>query len=82
MPLTVEAVYENGVLKPAQPLPLKEHERVQITIAPKSNWVQPNVDVNSVLKWGQKRATARAMPRWLDRGIGPCGKVEVIERWR
>jgi predicted DNA-binding antitoxin AbrB/MazE fold protein len=32
MALTVEAVYENGVLKPAQPLPLKEHERVQITI--------------------------------------------------
>ncbi len=32
MPLTVEAVYENGVLKPAQPLPLKEHERVQVTV--------------------------------------------------
>jgi predicted DNA-binding antitoxin AbrB/MazE fold protein len=32
MPLTVEAIYENGVLKPAQPLPLKEHERVQVTI--------------------------------------------------
>ena len=28
MTLTVEAVYENGVLKPAQPLPLKEHEKV------------------------------------------------------
>jgi predicted DNA-binding antitoxin AbrB/MazE fold protein len=32
MTLTVEAVYENGVLKPAQPLPLKEHERVQIIV--------------------------------------------------
>ncbi len=32
MTLTVEAVYENGVLRPTQPLPLKEHERVQITI--------------------------------------------------
>jgi predicted DNA-binding antitoxin AbrB/MazE fold protein len=31
MALTVEAVYENGVLKPAQPLPLKEHEKVRIT---------------------------------------------------
>ena len=40
MPLIVEAVYENGVLKPAQPLPLKEHERVKITIAPNTNWVQ------------------------------------------
>ena len=39
MTLTVEAVYENGVLKPAQPLPLKEHEAVQVTIQPKTNWV-------------------------------------------
>ncbi len=34
MPLTVEAIYENGVLKPAQPLPLNEHEKVTVTIAP------------------------------------------------
>lgn len=32
MPLTFEAVYENGVLKPAQPLPLREHEKVRITV--------------------------------------------------
>jgi predicted DNA-binding antitoxin AbrB/MazE fold protein len=32
MALTIEAVYENGVLKPTQPLPLKEHERVQVTV--------------------------------------------------
>jgi predicted DNA-binding antitoxin AbrB/MazE fold protein len=32
MILTIEAIYENGVLKPTQPLPLKEHERVQITV--------------------------------------------------
>jgi predicted DNA-binding antitoxin AbrB/MazE fold protein len=32
MAITVEAVYENGVLKPIQPLPLKEHERVSVTI--------------------------------------------------
>jgi len=32
MAITIEAVYENGVLKPTQPLPLKEHERVQVTI--------------------------------------------------
>jgi predicted DNA-binding antitoxin AbrB/MazE fold protein len=34
MALTVEAVYENGVLKPAQPLPLKEHEKVRLSITP------------------------------------------------
>jgi predicted DNA-binding antitoxin AbrB/MazE fold protein len=35
MPLTVEAVNEDGVLKLAQPLPLEEHEQVQITIHPR-----------------------------------------------
>jgi predicted DNA-binding antitoxin AbrB/MazE fold protein len=40
MTLTVEAIYENGVLKPAQPLPLKEHEHVQLTIRPARSWVQ------------------------------------------
>ncbi len=32
MTFTVEALYENGVLKPVAPLPLQEHERVHITI--------------------------------------------------
>lgn len=32
MVLTVEATYENGLLKPAQALPLREHEKVEITI--------------------------------------------------
>jgi predicted DNA-binding antitoxin AbrB/MazE fold protein len=32
MPLTVEAIYENGVLKPAEPLPLTEHEKVRLTV--------------------------------------------------
>jgi predicted DNA-binding antitoxin AbrB/MazE fold protein len=34
MALTFEAVYENGVLKPAEPLPLKEHEKVRVTVEP------------------------------------------------
>jgi predicted DNA-binding antitoxin AbrB/MazE fold protein len=31
-PLVVEAIYENGVLKPSQPLPLQEHEQVRVTV--------------------------------------------------
>jgi predicted DNA-binding antitoxin AbrB/MazE fold protein len=34
MELTIEAIYENGVLKPTQPLPLREHEQVTVTIRP------------------------------------------------
>ena len=48
MSLTVEAVYENGVLKPVEPLPLKEQARVQITIVPKSNWVR---DTYGICGW-------------------------------
>ena len=32
MAITVEAIYEHGVLKPARPLPLKEQERVLVTV--------------------------------------------------
>jgi predicted DNA-binding antitoxin AbrB/MazE fold protein len=32
MTITVEAIYEDGVLKPAQPLSLKEREQVQVTV--------------------------------------------------
>lgn len=39
MPITVEAVYENGVLKPSEPLPLREQEKVRVTIEPVSGWV-------------------------------------------
>jgi predicted DNA-binding antitoxin AbrB/MazE fold protein len=38
--ITVEAVVENGLLRPMQPLPLKEKEHVRITIEQKGNWVQ------------------------------------------
>ena len=32
--LLIQAVYENGVLKPEEPLPLAEHQRVQVSIHP------------------------------------------------
>jgi predicted DNA-binding antitoxin AbrB/MazE fold protein len=32
MTITVEATYENGTLKLSQPLPLKDQEKVQVTI--------------------------------------------------
>jgi len=33
MAITVEAVYENGVLKPSEPLPWKEGERVSVAVS-------------------------------------------------
>ena len=32
MTLTIEATYENGVLKPTQPLPLREQEKVRLQL--------------------------------------------------
>jgi predicted DNA-binding antitoxin AbrB/MazE fold protein len=32
MTITIEATYENGVLRPAQPLPLREREKVELVI--------------------------------------------------
>ena len=33
MPVQVEAVYENGVLRPLQPLALREHERAIVSVS-------------------------------------------------
>jgi predicted DNA-binding antitoxin AbrB/MazE fold protein len=48
MALTIEAVYENGVLKPTQPLPLKEHEKVRITVEPELTWAERTA---GMLQW-------------------------------
>jgi predicted DNA-binding antitoxin AbrB/MazE fold protein len=47
MSLTIEAIYENGVLKPIQPLPLKEHERVRLTVETQRNWVEETAGILS-----------------------------------
>ena len=48
MPLTIEAIYENGTLKLAQPLPFKEHEKVRVTIEPELTWAERTA---GMLKW-------------------------------
>ena len=47
MTLTVEAVYAHGVLKPAQALPLKEHETVRITIEPRPAGLTARLECSS-----------------------------------
>ena len=48
MSLTVDAVYENGTLKLAQPLPIAEHERVRVTIEMERSWADRTA---GMLKW-------------------------------
>jgi predicted DNA-binding antitoxin AbrB/MazE fold protein len=40
MPTNIEAVYENGVLKPLSPLNLKEHEKVKLIVEEEKNSVR------------------------------------------
>lgn len=40
MAITVEAIYEGGVLKVKEPLPFKEHETVQVTVQPALSWAR------------------------------------------
>ena len=48
MAITTDAVYENGMLKPVQPLPLQEHEKVRITIESSLTWAERTA---GMLKW-------------------------------
>ena len=65
MTLTVDAIYENGVLKPAQPLPLKEHEKAQITVKPAESRVRRSA---GLIGWigSQKDADFVALSPELD----------------
>jgi predicted DNA-binding antitoxin AbrB/MazE fold protein len=55
MTITIEAVYEGGVLKPSQPLPFKEHEQLQVTVAPIEPIVESPSDIvqqmYGIVKW-------------------------------
>ena len=68
--LIVEAVYENGVLKPARPLPLKEKERVRLTVEPDDD---PVASTYGLIRWtGDPEALRRfALDPELDPQEGP-----------
>ena len=48
MSMTVEATYENGSLKLKTPLPLSDHEQVQVTIELGTTWAERSA---GLLKW-------------------------------
>jgi predicted DNA-binding antitoxin AbrB/MazE fold protein len=39
MKKNVEAVYENGVFRPLEPVDLPEHQRVQLSVADEDEWL-------------------------------------------
>jgi predicted DNA-binding antitoxin AbrB/MazE fold protein len=54
MSITVEAVYENGMLKLARPLPLKEREKVQVTVLRETSEAQ---ETYGLMGWTGDAAT-------------------------
>jgi predicted DNA-binding antitoxin AbrB/MazE fold protein len=55
--LTVEATYEDGTLKLAQPLPLKNHEKVWVTVEAVTS---PLLQAHGIMGW---RAEAEILER-------------------
>ena len=53
MAISVEAVYEDGVLKPAEPLPFREHQRIRITLEPEP---APLVQAYGIMGWSDGAA--------------------------
>ena len=62
----IEAVYENGVLRPLEPLLLKEHQKVSVTVSDSGSGIvqehihriyDPFFTTKSAVTDGQKRGT-------------------------
>jgi predicted DNA-binding antitoxin AbrB/MazE fold protein len=51
MAIVVEATYEDGVLKPAEPLPLEEHQQVRVLVYPAGGQAaMPSDDAESLVR--------------------------------
>ncbi len=66
MKLTIKAVYENGVLKLEEPLPLKEHEQVTVTIRSDVNLARQTA---GMVPWSGDVETLERLARGPEFGI-------------
>jgi len=74
MSITIEAVYESGVLKPLSPLPdLEEHARVRLTVEAVSTAQEPASIID------QQRRNRIQIDSWIAREIGDRHEYDLIE---
>jgi len=66
MAITVEAIYENGVLNLVQVPPLREGERVQISVEPQQSVARESA---GLLKWTGDPAVLRRIVEDPEYGI-------------
>jgi predicted DNA-binding antitoxin AbrB/MazE fold protein len=59
---TVRAVYENGVLRPTQPLALAEGETVELTVSKPAAEKPPL----SLEEWGRRLMAAKNVQEWVE----------------
>jgi predicted DNA-binding antitoxin AbrB/MazE fold protein len=61
--MQVDAIYENGVLRPVQPLDLEEHERVTVEVLKaNSSSTGPQLDLDCIETIRQQLQTAGPAP--------------------
>lgn len=66
MELSIDATYEDGVLKPAGPLPLAEHQRVRVTVQVQKSWAERTA---GMIKWTGDPETLRRLAEDDEFGI-------------
>jgi predicted DNA-binding antitoxin AbrB/MazE fold protein len=62
MSIVFDATYEDGVLKPAQPLPLSEHEKVRVTVEQQAAKLENVPPANGPSLGERIAAMARELP--------------------
>ncbi|MDZ4688332.1 MAG: antitoxin family protein [Planctomycetaceae bacterium] len=72
MTTTVEAIYKDGVLRPLQPLPLKEDQHVTVTVA------ERRFDKEAMLAWLKQAAASRARME-AECGVLPDSTISIRE---
>jgi predicted DNA-binding antitoxin AbrB/MazE fold protein len=70
MAIIVEATYEDGVLKPSQPLPLKEHEKVRVIL---ERGTSPLLDAYGIVQWNGEPATLEQFATDAELAFPPPG---------
>lgn len=81
MKRTIDAVYENGLLRPLEPLPLSDRERVSITVESASNedWLDHDAVSQASLE-GDPTISLDDVRRRLAKLCGSLSDVVIAER--
>jgi predicted DNA-binding antitoxin AbrB/MazE fold protein len=80
---TVSAVYENGVLRPSEPLPLAEHQKVNVTISDTSDPAEAWLDheyMAAVDAMNESAPTLQEVRRILSKTSGKLSDAIRAER--